>query len=122
VAINVEGRKSDLQKFHIILRRRKRQSHKSETQLQGLGFLAIGLSSLDCCNGFYGIECDWKNVCVVDVEITVFRVEGQFQRRLGVLRPTDNVTLYGLWERAIIAKELESPAAYVCKFNCVSSR
>lgn len=78
MAINVEGREPDLQKFHVVLGRRQRQSHKSKAQLQRLGFLAIGFSALDGCDGFDRIECDWENVCVVDIEISIFSAEVQF--------------------------------------------
>lgn len=78
MTIDVEGRESDLQKFHVVLRRRKRQSHKSEAQLQRLGFLAIGFSALDGCDGFDGIECDGEDVCVVDIEVAIFRAEVEF--------------------------------------------
>lgn len=78
MSFDVEGRKSNLNKFHVILRRRKRQSHKSEAQLQGLGFLAIGVSALDGCDDFDGIECDGEDVCVVDIEVAIFSAEVQF--------------------------------------------
>lgn len=139
MTIDVKGRESNLYKFHVVLRRRKRQSHKSEAQLQGLGFLAIGLSALDGCDGFHGIECDGEDVCIVDIEVAIFRAEVQFlrslayillfirkaytnQRRLGVLRPSDDAVLCSLWERAVIAKKFKGLAVDVSEFNGVGSR
>lgn len=77
MTIDVERRESNLQKLHVILRRRKRQSHESEAQLQGFCFLAVGFAALDGCDSFDGIECDGEDVCVVNIEIAIFDVEVQ---------------------------------------------